>query len=92
MRLSLETTDHSTAVRKVPEYRSKPHLLTAGRREFEVDHRIEGAADAETGSGLRIARRGPGGMTTMEKPGTWAMLPGAPGMLTAWQKSRRARR
>jgi integrase len=37
VRLSLETTDHGTAVRKDLEYRAKPHLLTAGRWEFEVD-------------------------------------------------------
>ena len=37
VRLSLETTDHATAVRNVLEYRAKPHLLTAGRWEFEVD-------------------------------------------------------
>jgi site-specific recombinase XerD len=37
VRLSLETTNHATAVRKVLEYRAKPHLLTAGRWEFEVD-------------------------------------------------------
>jgi len=37
VRLSLETTDHTAAVRKVLEYRAKPQMLTAGRWEFEVD-------------------------------------------------------
>jgi len=37
VRVSLETTDHSEAVRKVLEYRAKPHLMDAGRWEFEVD-------------------------------------------------------
>jgi integrase len=37
VRVSLETTDRSEAVRKVLDYRAKPHLMDAGRWEFEVD-------------------------------------------------------
>lgn len=37
MRLSLETTSHAEAVRKVLDYQAKPHLADAGRWEFEVD-------------------------------------------------------
>ena len=37
VRVSLETTDRAEAVRKVLDYRSKPHLMDAGRWEFEVD-------------------------------------------------------
>jgi len=37
VRLSLETSDHAEAVRKVLDYRAKPHPMDAGRWEFEVD-------------------------------------------------------
>ena len=36
VRVSVETTDHATAVRKVLDYRAKPNLVTAGRWKFEV--------------------------------------------------------
>lgn len=37
LRISLETTDHGEAIRKVLEYRARPHLTDAGRWEFEVE-------------------------------------------------------
>ena len=35
-RLSLDTTDYATAVKKVLEYRTQPQLIEAGKWEFEV--------------------------------------------------------
>src|SRR4051812_25648808 len=37
VRMSLETTDHGEAVRKVLEYRAQPHLGEMGRWEYEVE-------------------------------------------------------
>lgn len=41
VRMSLETTDHGEAVRKVLEYRAQPHLAEAGRWEYEVRQYLE---------------------------------------------------
>src|SRR5579862_4661808 len=41
VRLSLETADRADAVRKVLEYRAKPHLMEVGRWEFEVEQYIQ---------------------------------------------------
>jgi integrase len=41
VRLSLETTDHATAVRKVLEYRAKPHISEVGRWEYEVNRYLD---------------------------------------------------
>ena len=35
--MSLDTTDHGEAVRKVLEYRAQPHLGEIGRWDFEVE-------------------------------------------------------
>jgi len=37
VRLSLETSDHAESVCKMLDYRSKPHLMEAGRWGGEVD-------------------------------------------------------